>query len=341
MFYSLQCPFSKRAHSNILQLYKEYPNKIRLVFRHRPLPFHQNSLPAAQAAMAAHKQGQFWEFLEKIYSSSHPYNLTQGDQYEKYAKELGLNLKTFKKDLSNEDIKIYINQDGQDAILWNAQGTPTFFFNGEKIVGARPLEFFRQAVNALLAGRPIPQAQPHRPSPANPSPPAIVSPIQIGNAPTLGEDNAKHTIVVFSEFQCPFCYRAVSTIAQLLDQYPQNVRIVFKHFPLAFHRDAHLAAQAAMAAHAQGKFWEYHDKLFANQRALKRDDLIKYATAIGLDLPRFTKELDNGTYKASVDADIAQGNQLGVKGTPTFFVNRHRLVGAQPLPRFQELIDKK
>ena len=111
------------------------------------------------------------------------------------------------------------------------------------------------------------------------------------------------------------------------------------HQPLPFHDKAHLAAEATMAAHAQGKFWEMHDALFANQKALDRADLESYAQRIGLDMPKFKAALDSGAYKARVDADAAAGTKVGASGTPTFFINGWRLVGAQPVDAFKKIID--
>jgi protein-disulfide isomerase len=99
------------------------------------------------------------------------------------------------------------------------------------------------------------------------------------------------------------------------------------------------AAMASMAAHEQGKFWEYHDKLFANQKAMARDDLIKYARELKLDVERFTRDLDSGKYKAQIDADTAEAMAIGATGTPAFFVNGRFLNGAKPFPEFAKLIN--
>ena len=113
-----------------------------------------------------------------------------------------------------------------------------------------------------------------------------------------GPANAKVNIVAFSDFQCPFCSRVVPTLAQIEKEYGNKVRIFFRHNPLPFHADAPLASEAAIAAEAQGKFWEMHDKLFANQQNLKRPDLEKYAQELGLDVGKFKAALDSGAGKA-------------------------------------------
>ena len=121
--------------------------------------------------------------------------------------------------------------------------------------------------------------------------------------------------------------------------YGDKVSLVFKHFPLSFHPDAHLAAQAAECAGDQGKFWEYHDKLFANQKELKQPALLAYAGALSLDEATFETCLTSKKYAARVDADFEQGKQVGMSGTPGFYINGIPLSGAQPLANFQQIID--
>jgi protein-disulfide isomerase len=111
------------------------------------------------------------------------------------------------------------------------------------------------------------------------------------------------------------------------------------HQPLPFHNNAQGAAEAAMAAHEQGKFWEYAEKLFANQRALSRPDLEKYAGEVGLDMGKFKDALDKGKFKDAIQKDKDLGQRVGAGGTPTFFINGRKLVGAQPFPEFKRIID--
>jgi protein-disulfide isomerase len=159
--------------------------------------------------------------------------------------------------------------------------------------------------------------------------------------PMRGPADAKVTIVEFSDFQCPFCSRVVPTVEKIMKDYPKDVRLFFRHNPLPFHQNAPLAAEAAVAAQAQGKFWQMHDKMFANQQALDRAGLEKDAQEIGLDMGKFKAALDSGKYKAKVDAEDKEGAAVGVTGTPTFFINGVRLVGAQPLDAFKAVIDKQ
>jgi protein-disulfide isomerase len=146
-----------------------------------------------------------------------------------------------------------------------------------------------------------------------------------GSPPAFGPANATVTIVEFSDFQCPFCSRAAEVAHKVKEKYGDKVRFVFRQFPLSFHQQAHLAAQASLAAHAQGKFWEYHDKLFANQQKLERDALESYAKEVGLNLNEFKKALDAKTHAPAVDAELKMGEEVAVNGTPTMFVNGARI----------------
>lgn len=149
--------------------------------------------------------------------------------------------------------------------------------------------------------------------------------IEKGSAPAFGPENAKVTIVEFSDFQCPYCVQASKTVARIKERYPKDVRFVFRQFPLSIHPQAHQAAQAALAAHAQGKFWEYHDRLFQNPANLDRATLEEHARQIGLNMAAFQKALDEKTYAPAVDADLALGEKVKVAGTPTMFVNGERV----------------
>ncbi len=158
----------------------------------------------------------------------------------------------------------------------------------------------------------------------------------------MGPRTAPVTIVEFSDFQCPFCSRVGPTVKQIEEKYKDKVRLVWRNYPLPFHNNAQLAAEAAMAANEQGKFWEMHDKLFANQQALTRPDLEKYAQELGLNVEKFKAALDSGKYKGAVNADVQYANGLGGgMGTPTFFVNGRKIAGALPFEQFAQVIDEE
>ena len=158
--------------------------------------------------------------------------------------------------------------------------------------------------------------------------------------PSRGPKNAKVTIVEFSDYECPFCGRYYEeTLPTLLKEYGGKVRFIWKDFPLPMHSNAPKASEAAHCAGEQGKYWEFHDVLFQNQRALAVDDLRQYAAGLNLDTQDFNACLDSGKFANKVKEDTNLGRSLGVNGTPSFFVNEERVVGAQPVEEFKRRID--
>jgi len=159
--------------------------------------------------------------------------------------------------------------------------------------------------------------------------------------PSKGAETAKITIVEFSDFQCPFCSKAEPSVDEVMKNYSDKVKVVFRHFPLEFHDKAFKAAEAAACAEEQGKLWEYHKTLFANQGALDIADLKTHAKTLGLDAAKFDACLDGGKMKEKVDADMVAARAVGVNGTPAFFINGIMLSGAQPYEKFKEIIDSE
>ena len=159
--------------------------------------------------------------------------------------------------------------------------------------------------------------------------------------PSRGPADAPITIVEFSEYQCPFCGRVTPTLKQLEKKYAGKVRLVFKDFPLPNHAQAPKAAEAAHCAGEQSKYWELHDRLFANQQQLQIADLKKYAGEVGLDQANFDQCLDSGKHAANVQADVDLGSQMGVQSTPTVYINGRIVTGAQPAAVFESIIDEE
>jgi protein-disulfide isomerase len=159
------------------------------------------------------------------------------------------------------------------------------------------------------------------------------------NAPAKGPADAPVTIVAFTDFQCPWCGRAAQTLHQIESHYGDKLRFVHRHFPLGYHAESRKAAEAASCADEQGKFWEMHDKLFATQGDFSVPKLKERATALGLDSKSFNQCLDSNKRAADWQRDLAEGQQIGVSSTPSFFINGRLLTGAQPIVRFEEVID--
>jgi len=150
-------------------------------------------------------------------------------------------------------------------------------------------------------------------------------PISIAGDPVRGPADAKITIVEFSDFQCPFCAKAVGEVQKVLAKYPKNVRFIFKQYPLDSHSQAELAAEAALSAQAQGKFWEMHDKMYANFRLINRQRIYLWASELGMDTNKLKADLDSRKYEKRVAMEEKEGDEAGVEGTPTFFINGKRL----------------
>jgi protein-disulfide isomerase len=160
--------------------------------------------------------------------------------------------------------------------------------------------------------------------------------------PSVGSNSATVTIIEYADFQCPYCGRVAPTMKKVRDTYGDKVRVVWKDFPLTqIHPQAFKASEAAHCAGEQGKYWEYHDRLFANQQALMPEDLKKAATELGLDGGKFGACLDSSKFSERVRDGVASGTRLGVDSTPTFYVNGRRLSGAQPYEVFAAVIDEE
>lgn len=149
--------------------------------------------------------------------------------------------------------------------------------------------------------------------------------ITAAGAPEFGPADAKVTVVEFSDFECPYCSRAANVLTELKKKYGDKVRFVFRQFPLSFHKNAQGAAEASMAANDQGKFWEYHDLMFKNQKALGAEELAGYAKTVGLDVAKFKADMESHKYADHVKSDVALGAKVAVSGTPTLFVNGERV----------------
>ena len=166
--------------------------------------------------------------------------------------------------------------------------------------------------------------------------------VPVDGAPFRGQANAPVTIVEFQDFQCSFCKRVQPTLSQILARYGEKVKLVYRDFPIeSLHPDALLAHEAARRAGEQGKFWEYHDILFATAPAASPEQLDAYAKQVGIDVPTFKTCLGSGKYRDAVQKDEDEGARLGVTGTPSFFINGRPFPGAQPLEDFSRVIDEE
>jgi protein-disulfide isomerase len=161
-----------------------------------------------------------------------------------------------------------------------------------------------------------------------------------GDAPGFGPADAKVAVVVYSDFECPFCGKAATVVQGLKEKFEGKVRLVFRQFPLSFHPNAKPTAEASLAAHAQGKFWAFHDIVFKHQDALDRASLATYAKEAGLDVERFEKELDDHKWASKVDADLELAKEIGVGGTPTMLVGTKRVSNPTDLAFVTKMVEE-
>ena len=360
-FTDYQCPYCARAHETVKKLQAAYGDKLRVIVKNQPLPMHDKAPQAARAAAAAALQGKFAEMHDALFAPG----ADLGD-LEGIARTAGLDVGHFRAAMQGADVAGRVQRDQELAKTLVVQGTPSFFINGRRLTGAQPEATFRTAIDEELAraesleksGTPrsrlydelqksAPTAPPAETASARPSGPPAAAPaseriqLDTGNAPLRGPANAPVTVVIFSDFQCPYCSRGATVVKALEAKYGAKVRFAFKQQPLPFHKDARLAAAASLAAADQGKFWAFHDALFTNQSDLSREGLEKRAAEVGLDVKAFRAALDAGDCDARVSADQAEAQRLGVTGTPTFFVNGRKVIGAQPVEAFAAVIDEE
>ncbi len=166
--------------------------------------------------------------------------------------------------------------------------------------------------------------------------------VEVGSGPVYGKKDAPITVIEFSDFQCPFCSRGAETVTELKKKYGNRMRLAFRNFPLPMHQDARPAAEASLCVNDQSsdKFWKFHDLAFKNQSKLDKASLQKYAKEAGADLKKFDDCVASKKFADAVQKDLEYGEKIGVKSTPTFFVNGQLVSGAVPIESFAEMIEE-
>ncbi len=368
-FGDFQCPFCSRVETTLHQIRQRYGRDVRVVWKNAPLPFHPNAGPAAEAAMEAMAQrghDGFWRMHDLLYREQQHLDAAT---LEHLALEAGLDLTRFRAALNDHRLRASIDRDVALAQAIGAQGTPNFFINGTQVSGAQSFDRFERIIDDVIArARTIkPRRRVYAAMVADPvenpvenpdsrRPPTGCGgrwpqedptrrwPVPVGRSPVQGPNTALVTMVIFGDFQCPFCARTSDTLAQLRARYGNDLRVVWKNEPLPFHEASRPAAELAMEAFAQRGnegFWQVHRLLFDHQSALDRGHLDGYALRSGLDMDRYTAAMNAHTHVALIDADHALGQTVEVNGVPHFFINGFRLVGAQALDAFISAIDEE
>jgi protein-disulfide isomerase len=354
-FSDFQCPFCKRVQATIDEVRKRYGDDVRFVFKHLPLPFHARAEPAAELALEARAEkgdDGFFRVHDALFQAAK----LEDDDLEAIARNAHLDLARVKKAIASKKYTSTIEDDGDLAEEIKAMGTPHFFINGRRLVGAQPIEKFTTLVDEELAKakamvargvrRPSVYDELQKSAQAIDPPEMKTIPAAGPDQPFLGARDAKVVIVEFADFQCPFCGRVEATMQELLTLYPGKIKIVWRHRPLAFHPDAHLASEAAVEAFRQkgnDAFWAYQTLLFQKQSVsggLKKKALLEYADRLGLDPVRFAAALEDHRDSAVVDADATIADAAGINGTPAFVINGVFISGAQPVGKFRRVIDR-
>ena len=364
VFGDIQCPFTRKVFNTLDDLHDRYSARdLRIVWKHLPLPFHKQAAPAAEASVAVQMLGgsrAFYCFLGELFDKQRSLD---DAVFRQAAQTCGVDPNAMEAQVRSGAPARKVEVDKKTADNSGARGTPASFVNGVSVSGAQPIDKFVDAIDeeknraggALAGGVSPSELHAHRvqanlrnptarPS-ATPQPaPAdtTVYKVPLGQSPALGSANALVTLVMFGDFQCPFSRRSTATIEQLRTEFGNDLRVVFKHHPLPFHKEAMPASQLSMEARVQKGnqgFWGAFAALFAHN-SIDDAALEQVGQQLGLNMHTVRSAISSNRHRAAIDADIQLARQLGATGTPTFFINGRKLVGSQPVDKFRALINE-
>lgn len=349
MFSDFECPFCRQGYDTVRALEREYGDKLRFVYKSFPIDRHPDALIAALVAQTAVEQDKFWPFHDLLFSQKG----LDIDTVFGYAEQVGLDPDNVQTDLNSLRHAPVVKRDMRQAKRLDVRSTPTFFVNGRQVRGAKELSLFRAVIEEELSfvaewkrdGVDASAMYDHATEFGYTEivyeesdgglDEAKVYPVTLGDSPSKGPELAPITIVAFGDFQCPYCSRGFENLKALEEAYGDELRVVYKHFPLPGHSLAIPAARASMAAGAQGKFWEYHDALYETSARFSLEDLDGIAGDLGLNMKTFHADMER--FDKQIKDDLALGMSLGVTGTPAYFVNGRPVEGAQPQLMFRML----
>ncbi|MFO7563947.1 MAG: thioredoxin domain-containing protein [Enhygromyxa sp.] len=362
-----QCPYCVRLTDSLKTIAEEYPEDVRVVFKHFPLPMHKQAKPASEAVLAANAQGKGWEMHDIVFENNR--KLSDEDLI-RYAEQIGVpDIARFKSDLENHTYAARVEADTKQGQQFGVGSTPSFFINGVPHRGAKNPEQLKQLVEEekkfaqslidagakreevyarILKGAKAKRDAPARPQnkqaqqarPGKPDPSKNYA-VPVDDRPSKGSDEALVTIIEYSDFECPFCRKVLPTLEQIEKEYGDKVRVVFRHQPLPMHKNAVSAAAASLAAHKQGKFWEMHDLLFAKTGGFSDEAYVEMAKQLGLDVDKFNADRKSDEIAKLIEGDQKVAAQFGAGGTPAFFVNGRPISGAQGFEAFKAVIDQE
>jgi protein-disulfide isomerase len=368
MFQDIECPFCRRSWNTMNELEKQYGGRIRFVYKHFPLPFHDEAMPSARVAQAVFElrgAAAFRNFISNAFEARGELN---DEHLRQMAVSTGVAASALNQVLLDQKSAAWRKLD-DDAVLarvLSVEGTPHFFINGARLVGAQPIEEFRRVIDAELASAQqlrsagtLPQTvygtrvkanlalEPEEERVAGGSAAgdsgddAQIYRVPVNHQPVLGPSNAPVTIVEFIDYECPFCRRVEATREQLSKKYPDQLRFVIRHNPLPFHSRALPAARLAIEAFKEKGntgFWSMHRRILQSEQ-LDDASLLALAKAENLDPKRAKRAVESAVYADILDEDSALATDVRASGTPHFFINGVRLSGAQPQQSFERIID--
>ncbi|HEX4516117.1 MAG TPA: thioredoxin domain-containing protein [Polyangiaceae bacterium] len=328
-FTDYECPYCAKAEKTMRELRASYGHDLRFAVAMHPLPMHPHARDAALVALDSTHFEETHAHLFEVGGVAGENERRAPFESLATAEQLGSKLRV--------------------------HGTPTFFVNGKRVTGAQPYATFDKMISHELATARALVAAGTRPSrvydaildearenpaplpPDDDAPKLVPAAVGVSGLPFLGRDDAGKTIVLFTDLECPYCKRLDARLRDLTKT-NADVRVVFRNHPLPMHPHARLAAKAAIAAASQNGLARFVEIAFAHQDALERASLVSYASQAGLDVPRFTRDLDSDETARALAADEALATKLDVTGTPSSFVEGKLVVGAQPLTTFEEAL---
>lgn len=325
--------------STIAEIEKTFGNKVQIRFKHKVIPLpHPDSLVVSEIAAAANAQGKFWPVFDKLMKNTG----ISRSAAEDAAKEAGCDMARLRKEVDAGKHRTVPMRDSLVANEVAANTYPNVMVNGVRLNTPKTWERLKPIIEEQLKKAEDLAKGGKKPAEIYADQikggkifDQMAGPQQtfdISGSPILGNPKAKIEVAVFEDFQCPFCAKIAPSVKEFQKRFPNDVKIVYKHMPLDIHDNAQIAAEASMAALAQGKFWEYHDVLFNNQSALGKDQLEQYAQQIGLDMARFKSDMASGVGKSVIQRDMQEGGKAGVSGTPSVYINGMKYQGPRGYP---------
>lgn len=332
-FSDLQCPFCTKLRPTLAALKQKYPGKIREVFKHLPMSFHKQAYAAHLAALAAGKQGKFWEFLDVVYENSKDLD---DARLAVIAKAVGVDVARWQRDRGDARLAAQIEADMDAADKAGADGTPTVYVNGRRVLGALPLASFQAIVDQELAraeaggwrGQSGYQQAIAKGKEVGMLAEEVV-PAQPQGVPFQGPEKAKVEVVVYFDYQCPYCVQLATQVGMWWPKWKTTgqVKLVWAPMPLPFHAMARPAAVAAQLAWTKGQFEALHPRLvgLGLARGLSEDTIADAVAQAGLNPAEWREAMERDKFDAVLQGSETLAKSAGVQGTPTVFVNGRRV----------------